>query len=224
MFTSIISGVGSTLTIKEAAICSLAAVVIGLVISAVYMFCGKYTKNFAVSLAILPLIVQVVIMMVNGNLGTGMAVLGAFSLVRFRSVPGSSREICAIFLSMAIGLALGMGYVTFAASMAAVVCILLILLSKTPFGEKKNENKILRITIPENLDYNGVFDDIFEKYTKSVSLDGVKTTNLGSMYKLDYTVVMKNSTDDKKFIDELRCRNGNLTISLEKYVTEKDEL
>lgn len=212
MFTSILNSSTSSLTVSDAIICSLASLAIGLIIAFSYMLCGKFTKNFVISLVLLPVIVQIVIMMVNGNLGTGVAVLGAFSLVRFRSVPGSAKDICNIFFAMAAGLATGMGYVTFALTFAVFVCGIFFVLAKTKFGEPKQSSKTLKVTIPENLDYNEIFEDLFAKYTTSCSLERVKTTNLGSMYELNYAINLKDINDEKEFIDEIRCRNGNLTI------------
>lgn len=224
MLTSIINDTAAILTFTDAMLCLLTAILIGGVISVAYMLCGKYSKSFVVSLVILPVLVQIVIMLVNGNLGTGMAVLGAFSLVRFRSVPGSAREICAIFLAMAAGLATGMGYLVFALIITVIVCAVFVLLSKTSFGERPGTEKELKITIPENLDYTDVFSDLFEEYTKSISLEMVKTTNLGSMYQLSYLVSLKEEKREKEFIDALRCRNGNLTIMMGRQMMNKEEL
>lgn len=188
------------------------------------MYTGKYTKNFSIALVILPVLIQVVIMLVNGNLGTSVAVLGAFSLVRFRSVPGSSKEICSIFFAMAIGLATGMGYLTFALLATVIVGLIFVILYKTSFGEVKQDEKELRITIPENLDYTEIFDDLFETYTTEYALDKVKTTNLGSMYELHYHIILKDQTKEKNFIDDLRCRNGNLTIICSRVSSRKEEL
>jgi uncharacterized membrane protein YhiD involved in acid resistance len=163
-------------------------------------------------------------MMVNGNLGTGVAVMGAFSLVRFRSLPGSSKEISAIFFAMAVGLSTGMGYISFAAVMTIILSLTLLLLSKTSFGGGETSSKELKITIPENLNYADVFDDLFEKYTKSAVLEKVKTTNLGSMFDLHYRIELNDESEEKAFIDEIRCRNGNLTVACNKSQTTKDEL
>ncbi len=223
MFTSIINSVTGTLSIESAIICTLVSLVLGFIISLVYMAQGSYSKNFIITLVLLPALIQTVIMLVNGNLGTSVAVMGAFSLVRFRSLPGSSREITGIFFSMVIGLATGMGYLTYAAIITVIISLGMILLSKSKFGEKKGISKDLKVTIPENIDYTQIFDDIFEKYTKIVMLQKVKTTNMGSMYELKYSVEMKDETQEKEFIDALRCRNGNLTIVCGRPM-EKDEL
>jgi uncharacterized membrane protein YhiD involved in acid resistance len=224
MFTSILSTAASSLTISNALACTIASLILGLLISITYMNSGPYSKNFVVSLVMLPALVQIVIMMVNGNLGTGVAVMGAFSLVRFRSLPGSSKEISTIFFAMAVGLSTGMGYISFAVVITIILSLALLLLSKTSFGGGETSTKELKITIPENLNYTNVFDDLFEKYTKSAVLEKVKTTNLGSMFDLHYHIELKNEFEEKEFIDELRCRNGNLTISCNKSQTSKDEL
>lgn len=194
--------------------CLVASIVIGLAIALVYMKTEKrYSSGFVVTLALLPAVVQIVIMMVNGNLGAGVAVAGAFSLVRFRSIPGTAKEIAAIFIAMAAGLSTGMGYIAFAAVFAAAMLLLLVLYSALRFGSKANtKKKELRIVIPESLNYTEAFDDLFEKYTTYSELVSVKTTNMGSLFKLQYEIQLKNEGDEKEFIDSLRCRNGNLEI------------
>ena len=227
MFTSILSATGTIeggLSVQSAMICTIVSILLGLGIALIYMLQGGKSKNFSISVAILPLVIQVVIMMVNGNLGTGVAVAGAFSLVRFRSVPGNSKEICFVFFAMAIGLATGMEFVAFAVCMAVIIGVLLFVLSKTKFGEIEEKDKLLKVTIPENLDYTGIFDDLFEKFTSEVSLEKVKTVNLGSMYELNYKIVLKDNKMEKAFIDEIRCRNGNLTIVCAKPQLGKEQL
>ena len=160
----------------------------------------------------LPAVVQVVIMLVNGNIGAGVAVAGTFSLVRFRSAPGTAREIGMIFLAMAIGLATGMGYVALAIFFFLVMAAFVLLLTCLRFGGGNGQERELKITIPENLDYEGLFDDLFQKYTRSARLERVKTTNMGTLYELHYSVVLKGERIPKEFLDELRCRNGNLNI------------
>ncbi|MEE1071535.1 MAG: DUF4956 domain-containing protein [Cellulosilyticum sp.] len=222
MFTSILESTGG-LTIGGAIICTVASIILGLTIAYIYMGQGRCSKNFAITLVTLPVLVQVVIMMVNGNLGTGVAILGAFGLVRFRSVPGTSKEICCVFFAMAVGLATGMGFITFAVMITVVISLLLLILSKTTFGETKSL-RLLKITIPESLDYTEVFNDIFERYAKEVTLNRVKTTNLGSLFELNYDIVLKDDKQEKALIDELRCRNGNLTIVCSRPQMEKEQL
>lgn len=224
MFTSILNNAEGALSIGEAGMCLVAALVLGFLIGLTYMSCGTYTKNFTVTLVTLPVLIQIVILMVNGNLGTGVAVLGAFSLIRFRSVPGTAREITNIFFAMAAGLAVGTGYLTFAAFAVVVLCGIQLILYKGPFGEEDGGDKSLKITIPENLDYEGIFDDIFEKHTNGARLERVRTTNLGSMFELQYQIRMKKGKREKEMIDEIRCRNGNLTIVCQRAGVGREEL
>ena len=224
MFTSILSSVEGSLTIQNALLCTIVSLVLGFLIAAVYMSQGAFSKNFVITLVMLPLLVQMIIMLVNGNLGTSVAVLGAFGLIRFRSVPGSSKEIASIFFAMAVGLATGMGFLSFAVVMTLVVGVVFFVLGRTSFGEMKSAEKDLRITIAENMDYTEIFDDIFQNYTRKCNLQRVKTTNLGSMYELDYHITLKDPNKEKEMIDEIRCRNGNLTIICGKTQPSKDEL
>lgn len=215
MFESILDLSTGTVPVADALICTGVSLILGLIISLAYMFKnGSATKSMAVSLVLLPLLVQTVIMMVNGNLGAGVAVLGAFSLVRFRSVPGSAKDICCIFAAMAVGLGCGMGYVAFAAMIGIIAALIQMVLFASSFGEKKDEYRELRIVVPETLDYVDAFDGVLQEYTRSCRLMQVKTTNLGSMFDLRYKVQLKNPADQKKLIDEIRTRNGNLTVSL----------
>ena len=161
----------------------------------------------------LPATVAVVIMLVNGNIGAGVAVAGGFSLVRFRSAAGTAREIGMIFLAMTLGLALGMGYVGLAICFFLVMAVFTAVLTTVDFGGKKEGERTLKISIPGSLDYEGLFDDLFAEYTNSSELDKVKTINMGTLYELTYRIVLKDAAKTKEFLDELRCRNGNLTIS-----------
>lgn len=191
------------------------SLVLGLLLTLTYMYRSRYTRSFAITLAMLPAVVSIVIMMVSGSLGAGVAVAGTFSLVRFRSVPGTAREIGSIFLAMAVGLACGMGYPGFAALFTGIMCLVNLIYSTVGFGEKKSDlcRKTLQITMPENIDYGGVFDDVFAQYTREARLVRAKTANLGSLMKLTYEIVLKNAAEEKAMIDALRCRNGNLEIS-----------
>ena len=212
MFTSVLNNVEGSLTIQNALLCALVSLALGFVIAFLYGMQGACSRNFMITLVLLPVLVQMVIMLVNGNLGTSVAVLGAFSLVRFRSVPGSSKEMAVIFFAMAIGLATGTGFLGFAAVMTLVIGSVFLALEKSRFGEWKQEQKDLRITIAEHLDYTEIFDDIFRKYTSKCCLERVKTTNLGSMYELDYHITLKDHGQEKEMLDAIRCRNGNLTV------------
>jgi uncharacterized membrane protein YhiD involved in acid resistance len=188
------------------------------------MYKSSYSKGFVVTLALLPAVVQIVIMLVNGNLGTGVAVMGAFSLIRFRSAPGGAKEIGSIFLAMALGLATGMGYIAVAVIFLVLYSAVNLLLNSLKFGERSRFEKELKITIPESLDYNGIFDDLFGEYTEKAELIRVKTTNMGSLYELTYSIVMPAAAREKEFIDKLRCRNGNLNIICGRVPMNKDEL
>lgn len=231
MLSSIFNGIfdGSltqTIGIKEFLLCIGVSLILGVIISIAFMYKTKYTNSFIVTLTLLPTIVCVVIMMVNGNIGAGVAVAGAFSLVRFRSAPGTAREIAIIFLAMGTGLITGMGYLGYATLFTIILCAILILLNLINFGKKKSESlyKTLKITIPEDLDYTVIFDDIFLEYTKENELVKVKTTNLGSMFKLTYNIVLKDAKKEKEFIDQIRIRNGNLEILVSRQETIKGEL
>lgn len=214
------------ITLGDFALCVATALVLGTVIALVAAFRARCSHSFLLTLSVLPAIVAVVIMLVNGNLGAGVAVAGAFSLVRFRSMPGTAREIGMLFLAMAVGLACGMGYPAFAAIFAAVMCCVVFLFSLLGFGQKRDfkRRKILRVTVPEDLDYADIFDDIFAQFTLQADLLAVKTTNLGSLNRLTYEVVLKKSGTEKALIDALRCRNGNLEISLSYQSSELGEL
>ncbi len=194
---------------------------LGLVMAFAYMYRTRYTKSFVVTLALLPAVVCIVIMLVNGNVGTGVAVAGAFSLVRFRSVPGTAKEICTLFLAMGAGLICGMGYLGFAVLFTVVMCVIFALYNRLDFGEKKNAAiyKTLTIVIPEDLDYSEIFDDIFIEYTTQFDLSRVKTTNMGSLFKLTYNIALKDSKKEKEMLDKIRCRNGNLEITVSKQET-----
>ncbi len=225
MISSVLYYNMSTPTIYTALICFGAAFILGIITSIIYMYTTpSYTKNFAVTLAILPVIVQAVLILVNGNLGTSVAVLGIFSLVRFRSVPGSSKEIMSVFLTTAIGLSIGMGCVLYAVFITVLVGIAFIIFDKISFGENRSSDKLLKVIIPENLDYTEVFDDIFEKYLKKAVSHRVKTVNMGTMFEVSYIISMKNPKDEKKLIDDIRCRNGNLTVSIGHVPVNTEEL
>lgn len=209
MLESIITG---SITLPAFLICTAVSLLLGMGTAFISMYKAKCTQSFAITLAVLPAVVQMVILLVNGNVGAGVAVAGAFSLVRFRSAPGTAREIGAIFLAMAIGLATGMGYIGLAVLFFVIVAAVMLLLTRFNFGGSKRSERILRITIPENLDYEGLFDDLFQKYAENCSLEKVKTSNMGTMYELQYRIALKDVKIPKAFFDEIRCRNGNLNI------------
>lgn len=196
----------------EAFLYTIVAGVLGVVISLTYLKTGKVSKNFARTLIILPMLVCAVMLVVNGNLGTSVAIVGAFSLIRFRSLQGNSRDIAFVFFAMTIGLICSVGYLVLAIGIAVLICCVLFLLQVMHYGEQKHFEKELKVTIPENLDYSGIFDDIFAQYTSQCKLVRVKTTNMGSLYEVTYHMELNDEAEEKQMIDEIRCRNGNLTI------------
>ena len=215
ILTSIITGTAGVITLQSFFICLIAALALGAVFAAVYARKTESTKSFVTTLAMLPAIVTVVIMMVNGSVGAGVAVAGAFSLIRFRSAQGTASEICAIFMSMTLGLACGMGYPLFAGLFTVIMAVIWVIYQRVRLGDEQNAALMrnLNITVPEELNYTHAFDDLFEKYTTSAKLMKVKTTNLGSLNRLTYGISLKEAGAERELIDELRCRNGNLEIS-----------
>lgn len=213
-----------TFDAQSVAIALTAGLLLGLVISVVYHITSDEPGRFAIVIAAMPLLVTAVIMIVNGNLGTSVAVLGAFGLVRFRSAAGSAWEIVFLFFSMAVGLAVGMGFITLAAIITIFVGILLILLEKAGYGSGVSKQRELKITIPEDLNYSNLFDDLFQRYTKKSEFRRVKTTNMGTMYELNYRVVLRKPEEEKELIDQIRCRNGNLTVIMGLVEKEKNML
>lgn len=217
MFNSVIV---PPMTLGQFLICLGTALVLGVLASFVFGVKTYHSSSLAIAMALLPAAVTMVIMLVNGNVGAGLAVAGTFALVRFRSAPGTAREVTGIFFTVALGLACGMGYVILAAVFFIVFSAALLLLTLTDFG-KQGGARQLKITIPENLDFEGLFDDLFETYTSSHELVRVRTTNMGTLFELTYSVKLKDTKISKQFIDDLRCRNGNLNIILGREV-EKD--
>ena len=224
LFSSIFStATESSISVLNFIICLAASLGIGGFLTWACSFKTKLSKSFKVTIALLPAVVAVVIMMVNGNIGAGVAIAGAFSLVRFRSAPGNGKDIATVFLAMGAGLIAGMGYLAYAVLYALVMGIVMIAVNTRLF-KSDNAEKVLKITIPEDLDYNGIFTDVFDKYTKSVERISVKTANMGSLYKLRYNITLKDGADEKEMIDELRCRNGNLEIAVSDHEEVTNEL
>lgn len=215
MFDSILTDAANTLSYRAAILCTGTSLLCGFFIAFCYYIGSlknRGSKNFCISLIILPSLVQTVIMLVNGNLGAGVAIVGAFSLIRFRSIPGNSRDISTIFLAMTVGLATGMGYLTYGVFITAIIGVILLGMRFLPLFGRKEKMQMLRITIYENLDYTGIFDDVFEKYLSYVEQESVKTVNMGSMYQISYYIIQKDRKLEKEFIDAVRTRNGNLTV------------
>jgi hypothetical protein len=215
-----------TIGVEEFLLCIGCSLVIGLLLAFGYMVHARYSKSYIVALAVLPAIVCVVIMMVNGNIGTGLAVAGAFSLVRFRSVPGSAKEIMMLFLAMGTGLLTGMGYIGFGFLFAVIMSVVMAVYGRLDFGAQRNalRYKTIRITIPEDLDYSDVFEPVLKEYTDASELVQVKSFNMGSMFRLTYNLTMKKSANEKEMLDKIRCRNGNLEITISKQDNSVEEL
>ncbi len=227
MFESLFATTATTSSLSLAPMLAaiVAALLLGLGLAWIYTLRSRASRSFVLALAVLPAIVAVVIMMVNGNVGAGVAVAGAFSLVRFRSAPGSARDISFIFLTMAVGLVCGMGYVAYAVIITAVLGAVLAFYQLSGLGTKSDyRDRTLKITIPEDLDYVGLFTDIFANYTTYHELVSVKTTNMGSLYKLSYDIGIADPAHEKAMIDEIRCRNGNLEVALTRQETASEGL
>lgn len=214
----------ASVSTPEFLLCCLASIALGAACAGIYMFRHTYSKNFVVTLALLPLIVQMVITLVNGNLGAGIAVMGVFNLVRFRSIPGSAKDIGSVFLAMAIGLATGMGFIGLAVLFTIIVGIVNVVYACTPFGKPAEPGKRLTVSVPEDLEFDGMFDDILGHYTASHELVEIRTTNMGSLYQLEYEVRMRQPGLEKRMIDEMRTMNGNLKISLGRAPMAKEVL
>ncbi len=223
MFNTIFDSTATGMSIPTALISALAALVLGVVIAFTHKKTARQTtKSFLVTLAVLPLLVMAVMIMINGNLGTSIAILGAFSLIRFRSVRGDARELLGIFFTMMVGLALGMGHLLFAVVMTAIAVVAIVIFSNTKMFEPNKNNRALKIVIPEDLDYEDVFSEIFKKYTKSAELVQTKTMNMGSLYKLTYDITLKHGVREKDFLDAIRVKNCNLKVLLSQPELEKE--
>ena len=222
MFNTIFNNTATGLDVSTVLICAAAALVLGIIVAFTHMKTSRTTKGFAITLATLPLLVMAVMIMINGNLGTSIAILGAFSLIRFRSIQGDAKELLSVFFVMMIGLALGMGHVLFAIVITAIAVAAILFFSYTHFLEPNTYNRSLKVVIPEDLDYDEVFDEIFKKYTKKAELVRTKTMNMGSLYKLTYDVTLKKGVKEKEFLDEIRVKNCNLKVLLSQPEMEKE--
>ncbi len=227
IFTGIFEGSAyGSFRVSQFILCIGVSLIIGLAVAAIYRFRSQCTSSFLLTLAILPATVCMVILMVNGNIGAGVAIAGAFSLVRFRSVPGTAKEIAAIFLAMTTGLMTGMGYLGYAGLFVLIMGAIWMLYQWVTAKSMATlgKNRTLRITIPEDLNYTAVFDEPLKQYTSSAELMSVKTTNLGSLFKLTYRITLRDSSKEKELIDALRCRNGNLEINITRQEGNNNEL
>lgn len=200
------------------------SLLLGIIIAKVYQYKTVYSQSFVLTLALLPALIAVVIFLVNGSLGAGVAVMGAFSLIRFRSAPGGAKELLAVFLTMTVGIAIGMGYLIFATVFTLIMSIAMLFLEATNFGRMKHKMRQLTIVIPESLDYEMVFDDIFDKAVNHVELATVKTSDMGSLFKLKYIIQLNGRMTEKELMDALRTRNGNLEIAISRHITKENEL
>ncbi|MBR1795752.1 DUF4956 domain-containing protein [Candidatus Saccharibacteria bacterium] len=218
MFDSILT---STLTPVNFFVCLGVAMILGLIVALTHQKTARSSANFTTTLAVLPILVAMAIMLVNGNLGAGVATVGVFSLVRFRSIAGNSRSILSVFFAMAIGLACGTGYITFAALFTVLISLVLFALKAIRFGETTREQQ-LKIMVPEDLDYTNLFDDIFGAYTSRFELIKAKTTNMGSLFELTYRISLKGNVNEKQFIDKIRVKNGNLKVCLSHDLEEEE--
>ncbi|MBQ7010381.1 MAG: DUF4956 domain-containing protein [Clostridia bacterium] len=222
MFDFINSVTNGNLELKNYLICLAAALACGIITAIAATIRDRISPSFRASLILLPAIVETVILMVSGNVGTGIAVAGAFSLIRFRSVPGKASDITFIFLSMTAGITCAAGYIGVALIFTVIVSAVAIIIAKVNPARKGEYD--LKIVTPETLSYAGAFDEVFAEYTKSNRLVKVKTTNMGSLYKLDYKVTLKDVKRTKEFIDAIRCINGNLEIILTEAAERNEEL
>ena len=218
MLDNILSyGIGDTLSIGKTLLTIMAALLCGLVISQVYIVTHRkegYAPSFPVTLIMMPAIVSIIILLIGDNVARAFSMAGAFSLIRFRSAPGDPKDIAYVFFTLAVGLACGMGYVAYGGIFAVILCSVMLLLQKTNYAIPENSSMQLKVTVPENLNYEGLFDDILNKYTNSWQINRIKTSDFGTLFNLFYLIEFKNDASQKKFMDELRCRNGNLDIAL----------
>lgn len=214
MFNSIFDSSVNGLDITTGLICAAVAVGLGIVIAITHMKTSQTTKGFLVTLATLPLLVMAVMIMINGNLGTSIAILGAFSLIRFRSIQGKAKDLLSVFFAMMVGLACGMGHILFATVITVISVVIIVFFSNTNFLEPNKKQRVLKIVVPEDLDYEEVFNEIFAKYTSKAELIQMKTMNMGSLYKLTYNITMKTNEREKDFLDEIRVKNCNLKVLL----------
>ncbi len=222
MFNTIFDNTTAGLSVTTALICAGVALALGVAIALTHMKTSQTTKGFLITLAVLPLLVMAVMIMINGNLGTSIAILGAFSLIRFRSISGRAKDLLSVFFAMMVGLALGMGHVLFAVIITALAIFAILFFSFTSILEPNRQERVLKITIPEDLDYDEVFIDIFKKYTSRAALVRTKTVNMGSLYELTYDIRLKHGTKEKAFLDEIRTKNCNLKVLLSQPVLEED--
>ena len=217
LFNNILVNISSDITVLSALTTIFSAVILGVIVTVIYYKTqddATYQRSMAVTLLMLPVILSVIILFVGSNIARAFSLAGTLSIIRFRSAPGDPKDIGFIFFDIAAGLACGVGLYAYGFMFVIILGILLVIVEKGRFFEKKYIQKTLKITIPENLNYEGAFDDILQKYTKKYSLMKIKTTDLGSLFELNYHVTMEEGQNEQEFLNELRVRNGNLNIIL----------
>lgn len=221
IFGSIFSG---SLTLGQFLLAVGASILLGLVVALAFMVRNTYSRSFISALVLIPAIETVVIMLVNDNLGVGLSVAGSFALIRFRSVKGNAKELAAVFLAMTIGIICGSGYVALAVLFTVILSLLMLVMNVSGFGAISDKERYLKITIPESLNYEEVFDEVLKKYTSAYEMEAIKTLALGSLFRVDYRISLKDTGRTKKMIDELRTRNGNLEIMCSRPAINREEL
>ncbi|MCL9662526.1 DUF4956 domain-containing protein [Paenibacillus hunanensis] len=216
IFTSTLSSTATELTLTNALITIVISIILGGLISLTYMYTNRsgFSQNFTLTMVLLPTIVAIIILLIGSNIARAFSLAGAFSIIRFRSAPGDPKDIAYVLFTMAAGLAVGTGYYGYAILFTIILCVMMIILNQLNFGSRKTTQRMLKVTIPENLSYEEAFQEVFQRFGVKHELKKIRTTELGSLYELIYTVTMQSSTDQKAFLDEIRCRNGNLDLSL----------
>lgn len=215
--TIISSTTGESFTLANALLVIGSSIILGLLISLAYMYTHKkewYTPGFTITLIMLPVIISIIILLVGNNVARAFSLAGAFSIIRFRSAPGDPKDISYIFFTLAVGLACGMGYIGYGVIVTVILCIIMIVLDKIKFAVPKTKNMRLKILVPEDLNYEGVFDKILDSYSTNWATESVKTKDFGALFEISYKIHLKEGVSQKNLIDELRCKNGNLTIAL----------
>lgn len=206
----------TTLSFSSAIITIIVAIVLGGLISVTYMKTNPngYSQNFTLTMIILPVIVAMIILLIGNNIARAFSLAGAFSIIRFRSAPGDPKDIAYVLFTMAAGLACGVGALGYAVLFTIILCLLMVVLNRLNFAANKKTQKLLKVTIPEDLSYEEAFTEVFEQFSVGYELKKIRTTELGSLYELVYIVTINDSINQKAFLDTIRCRNGNLDLSL----------
>lgn len=215
--TIISSTTGESFTLTNSLLVIVTSIILGLLISVVYIKTNNnsnHNSGFITTLVMLPVIISIIILLVGNNVARAFSLAGAFSIIRFRSAPGQPKDIAYVFFTLAIGLTCGMGYITYAVLFTIILSAVMVGLHLTKFAEQKSKTMQLKITVPEDLNFEGVFEEVLENYTASYNIEKIRTRDFGSLFELTYLINLKPEVNQKSFIDELRCRNGNLNITL----------